>query len=642
MTQMFEDHAYLYTARKNRGCRYGVKSPSVEFGYVPDKQAGRNFRIDNIPKEIEDCLKKIKLSISMLPESAAKAATTARGFTVVCGVKPKDYEGRIPAVNLIESLLVHHQMINPLQLCKIYVIVNGHPFNNGKPLSLPKIEPMSDFAEPRIILIPEKLQDPKMQRTVQTKDGGNLPTGMLYIYTSEKNMRLGRSGRRQWRHTTNFHTSQSGIIGRIPMQNLDVVSNYRDYLYCDCYLDALDQYQQNERRELTESPLTRAIENWISGQIRAYCREFEAREKQKIRQQDRDQLSRINEWLDDWKNQFMRELMQGLYGGEGDRPPSSQRSLLTGKPTAIEISCTNTRAGIGVYFRPMVKFSDAQGRRIRPVPYRWFSEDNNVAMVDEELILIQTFTAGCTQIYVATLEGKLQSNKIPIEVVRIRKIRVMPHEISLPAGSKRRLEAMCELSDGTKTSGVSLTWLEDDTSVARVSSSGMIYGVSPGQTRVTSVDESCRSDIPAIITVTAGEGKGKGKSKGKGYPMILISEVDTAPDEEQPAVFRPDEPPVMQRTQDYDSNIWWINLASPFARLYFSDGKYGVDSEAWRMYHVERTIDVIIQIAMTKGPDSEDMFGANDWIYRAGELEAEIRKKAVESLENFIKSGDIY
>jgi hypothetical protein len=170
----------------------------------------------------------------------------------------------------------------------------------------------------------------------------------------------------------------------------------------------------------------------------------------------------------------------------------------------------------------------------------------------------------------------------------------------------------------------------------------MVYGVNPGQTKVTAVDESCRSDVPAEITVIPGEGAGEGDQRGRGYPTILISEIDTAPEDEQPAVFRSDEPPVTQRAKDVDVNIWWINLASPFARLYFSHDDYGVESHAWRMYHVERYVDIIVQICLANAPDSEETLGFSAWVYKAGEIEAEIRKKAIESLVPFIRLGEMY
>jgi hypothetical protein len=261
-------------------------------------------------------------------------------------------------------------------------------------------------------------------------------------------------------------------------------------------------------------------------------------------------------------------------------------------------------------------------------------------MIDEELMLVRTFSFGATNIHAETLNGKLRSNIAPLEVVRILEIRVFPHEIEMPAGTRRKFEAICKLSDGSEVSNVYLTWMENDASVARVSSAGLVYAFSPGKTEVTATDESCRSDVPAIITVTPEAGLGEGKDRGRGFPKILISEVDCGPGEESPPVFRSDEPPVHQRLQDHDNNVWWINLASPFARYYYTNSNYGVDSEAWRMYHVERVIDIIVQIALAHGPGSEDSLASGEWIQRAAEHEADIRQKALESLKDFIINGE--
>ena len=641
MTQMFEHHAVLRTARNGKGCNYGVKGGEVEFGYAPNAELGRDFAVDDVFKKIDDCLRTVNARVLVLPEALAEIARAAVGFTFVSGVKPKGYAGRIPTDTLVESLLVHHQMITPLQQCSVYVIGNGQPYNNGQPLGLPRIDPMPGFETARVISIPETLQDPSSHRDVQTVDETYPATGEIKIFTSEKNMRFGRSERRRWRHTVNFHTSKSGIIGKTVMLALDADSNFKDYMYCDCYLDSLDPYQTNERGELSESPLTRAVIAWIAGQVREYCREFEARERRKIRHRDRDQLSRMNEWLDHWKNQFMRDFMKGLYGEGRGTGGIERRPLPSGKPVRIEIATTFSRAGIGVYLRPRIKFYDSQDRRIRPSVYRWISEDNNVALVDEELGQVQTFSCGTTTIYAETPDGKLRSNSISLEVLRIQEINIVPPEITLAAGSRCQLKAVCRLSKEEEASDISLTWIADDSSVAVVTSSGIVYGANPGRTRVTALDESCKSDTPADVIVERGEGTGKGKRRGRGNPLVLISEIDVAPNEDQTVVFRADEPPIMQRPTDVDNNVWWINLASPFARLYYTEGEYGVDSEAWRMYHVERMIDIIVQIALTLGPDSEEMFVSGDWIYRAGELEGEIRKKAIESLNHFIRSGEL-
>lgn len=641
MTQMFEDYAHLRTVRNGLGCAYGVKGGSVAFGYAPNREEAKDFAVHSIPEDIDSCLRLMRSGVASLPDDIRSLVSEAKGFTFIRGVGPRDWEERDACQNLIESLLGHHQMITPLQLCQIYILVNGTPHNGGRPLTLPLIGPMPGYETPKTLSIPDALRDPVSNQNVSTTQRSRFPAGELRIHTSDKNMRMGRGGKRQWRHTVTYRTNRSGVIGKIQMLSLDVDSTYRDHLYCECCLDALDEFQQNDRGPLAESPMTRAVEAWISTQARTFCRELEERDKRLVREQDKSELTRLNDWLDQWKNQFLQDFMQGLYGqgeGQGERP--TPPPLPSGKPARIEVSFTYPRAGKGVYFRPMVKFFDSQNRRIRPVPYRWISENNNVAMVDEELMQIQTFSFGQTTIYAKTLDGSLCSNVVPLEVVRILEIRITPHELEMPAGTRSRLEAMCRLPSAEEVSNVYLTWIESNASVARVSGSGLVYAVGPGETEVTATDDSCRTDVPAVVRVSPSPGKGAGKDRGRGYPRILISEVDCAPDEDRPRILRSDDPPIHQPLPiDVDNNIWWINLASPFARLYYSSERYGVKSEAWRMYHVERVIDVMVQIALSHGPDSEESRGSRDWIYRAAGLEADIRAKAIESLREFIESG---
>jgi len=641
MTQMFEDFASLNTARNGLGCAYGVKGGSVAFGYVPNRQDGKDFAVGNIADAINFSLLPMRASVSSLPDPIQRLVSEATGFSIIRGSGPRYWEDRDACQTLIESLLGHHQMITPLQLCQIYVIVNGTPQNGGQPLALPRIDPISGYETPRILDIPETVRDPITSQNISTTNRAQFPNGKLQIYTSDKNMRLGRGGKRQSRHTVTYHTRKSGVIGKIPMIALDVDSSCRDYIYGECSLEALDEFQQNNRGPLAESPLTRAVDAWIASQVRGICRELEEREKKLIREQDKNELTKLNDLLDQWKNQFHQDFMQGLYGqGEGSASREGT-PLPSGTPARIEVTLTYPRAGKGVYFRPMLKFFDSQSRRIRPVPYRWASEDNNIAMVDDELMQIQTFAFGKTAVYAETMDGSLCSNAVPLEVVRITEIRIAPHEIEIPAGTRKRLEAVCRLSDGEEVSNIYLTWMESNSSVARVSGSGLVYGFGPGETQVTATDDGCRSDIPAVVKVTPSQGRGAGRDRGRGYPRILISEVDIGPDEEQPRRFRADDPPIHQLPVDVDNNIWWINLASPFARLYYASERYGVKSEAWRMYHVERVINVMVQIALSHGPDSEESRGSRDWIYRAAEFEAEIRAKAIDSLKGFIESGDM-
>jgi hypothetical protein len=264
-------------------------------------------------------------------------------------------------------------------------------------------------------------------------------------------------------------------------------------------------------------------------------------------------------------------------------------------------------------------------------------------MVDEDLMVVNTFAYGHTEIWAETLDGKLKSNRAPLEVVRIHEVNIEPVEVELPVGSRQKLDAICRLSDGAETSSVYLVWTESNPSVARVSSAGMIFGFSVGEAEVVAGDDKCMANQPCKVTVVEGGDRGKGDERGKGYPVVLVSgEIDPDPDTKDFVNFSREEPPVHQRPQDSDRNIWWINSASPMAQLYLDKSKgYGYESREWRMYHLERYIDVIVQIALTNGPSDMETMSASEWILKWGAQVAEIQEAVASDLNDFIATGTL-
>jgi hypothetical protein len=552
-------------------------------------------------------------------------------------VGPRGYSGKIPAQHLVDSLQEHPQMTRTLELCRVYVVVRGELLNKGRALSLSEIEPMEGATSPRNIEIPSVLLDPLSGEETSTTKDGSLPRGGLTLLTSKVSMRYGKKGR----HNILFK-ARSGYIGYVPVTELDIQSPYRDRIYGQCLLQSLEAYKQNERARLSNSPLTRAVERFISDQIQKYAQEFEARERKQYAKTEKDAISKINEALDRWKNRFLGELMRGMWGGPGLGPTPPRPHLPAGKPERLELTLTHSKAGIGVSFRPTLRFFDASRQHIRPVPFRWLSEDPNVAMVDEDLSVINTFSGGQTLIYAETLDGLAVSNKVPLEVVRIRNIRISPDKLDVQVGSRQKLEAICRLASGQETSSVYLVWTESNPEVVRVSAAGLVFGFAPGESDITAGDDTCLAKEPAIVTVSAGDGSGKGDKHGKGFPLVLISgEIDTDPETHQYVHFSNEDPPVAQRPQDVNRNIWWINSDAPLARMYLNSESYGYKSREWRMYHLERYIDVIVQIALTYGPTDRESLSVGEWIIRWGAKATEIQAAAVSDLNNFISTGEL-
>lgn len=638
MTQMFDDFAVIRTVRSRLGNRYGVVAGSVKFGYVPDRARGRDFPVADLRNELDRVLGAVGCSIRSLPPGAHEALKLADGFTLVTGVGPKGHGQKIPVSQLISNLQEHPQTMRTLELCKVFVIVNGQLHSAGAQLTLPGIPPIEGAEKARILPIPEGLTDPVADQDVSTTAEGKLPAGTLILRTSNVSMRWSRKSR----HVI-IYKAESGYIGYDLVSSYDVESPYRDRIYGECVLESLEPYKQNDRSALAKSPLTRALRALIAKKIEEYAKEFEARDRQRYRQEESNTISRMNEALDRWKNRFLRELMKGLWGPGGDGSHDRERNALpSGRPVKMDLTFSYPRAGRGVAFRPSLGFYDEAGREIRSVPYKWMSDDNNIAMVDEDLMVINTFSYGKTGIYAETLDGKLKSNKVPLEVVRIEEIRIVPPEVEVSAGSRYKLQAVCRLTSGDETSEVYLEWVENDSNVARVSSAGLVYAFSPGQTEVYAMDDKCTSGS-AVVRVAVSEGRDKGGRKGRGFPRVLVSgEFDRDPETNEYVHFSRDDPPVYQRPQDVDRNIWWINSAAPLARLYLDTSKdYGYQSREWRMYHLERYVDVIVQIALTHGPQEVGSMSVHEWILKWGARASEIQAAAVSDLASFISVGQL-
>ena len=89
MTQMFQDYALIHTAKREQGNRYGVVGGSIRFGYIPNREQGRNFEVEDLGAELEKVLKPVRSSLEKLPNAALKAFREAGGFTFLTGVGPK-------------------------------------------------------------------------------------------------------------------------------------------------------------------------------------------------------------------------------------------------------------------------------------------------------------------------------------------------------------------------------------------------------------------------------------------------------------------------------------------------------------------------------------------------------------------------
>lgn len=636
MIQMFKSYAYIITLRNGRISKYGVQVGTARLGYAPDRDTGRAIPCEDAPEALKDSLLDLGFHANDLPESAKKCFETNRAFTLVRGVSPKGLDGRSYTFQkLLDSLKSDPQTIKVLQQSKVYAFINGKVANNGKPIGLPEIPPMTGWEKPIIFEIPSKLLDPESGVSVSTTNDGKTHRGKLEIRTSEKNLKYQRKGR-----ANILYECGKGVIGYVETQSL-TQSGYATYLYGRCLLESLENYTTNTRINLAESQLTRAVHNWLCEQVTLICAEIEKKKRREQSREEKDSISKMNEALDRWKNRFLRDTLSYIIGGTGEgqsRRPSIH--LPVGKVERILLELTHAYAGLDVPFRPSIKFFDAQGRRVRAVPFEWISDDTNVFRIQEDLDIVETYSYGKTYISARTSDGHIVSNKVGLEVVRIHGIQMEPKYLQMYTGGRVKITASCDLGrEKGYTSDIYLMWTVDDESILQVSASGMAFARSVGKTNVVAHDDKCMAADPTVVEIVDGVGRSPGDRKGRGYPKVLVSGIDNDPDTGQPVTFTSEYPPVTQMPGDVERNIWWINSASPLAVLYTDKQKgYGCDSIAWRVYFIERYVEILVQIVL-QHLQKEGELDPENWFIKWGEITAQIQEEAAASLHDFIESG---
>jgi hypothetical protein len=636
MTQLFGGYSYLHSVKDGKGCKYGFVGGHPVPGYFPSPEKGRNYKVTDPEEELTEALQVLGIAINDLPEPAKAIWAKRKSFTIALGVGAKNLQrNHIPANAWLNSLAGHQQMVVPLQRSDVFAFHNGKPLEDSKPLQLPEIEPIPGADAARIIPIPATLVDPRTGETVETGSG---PESRLELRTSVKSMRYER---RLARHTVAAWTLTGQSTGYWEMSELSSAA-YANKIYGTIYLDALADYRQNDRHHHSNAALTRALHVFISEQIEKYSDEFVKQDRLQATKEQQDELSRINRELNKWKNNFLESRAGGLgkeNSGIGDTPrPPRPSPLPGGQVVQVVLGISHQAAGRGVAFRPSIDFFDASGKRVRAVAHEWRTSDPYIVSYDESLNMLTTGKPGKCELSVVCKDSGVSSNAIEIEVLDIASISLSPTEIQMPALNRAPITATVITKDGREIKGVYLVWTENDRSIVSVGSNGMVYGLISGMTEVTAGDDFATA---ASVKITVLDAKEAAKTGG-GFPVILLSEIDADPLGEHPPVFSSADPPVYQRPQDVDAEIWWINMAAPLARRYIDAARGGGSkSREWRVYHLERFSEVLVKIVLSSQLAQGDHLSFETMLRRWEEEATIVQQRAAETLSGFLDGGEI-
>ena len=164
----------------------------------------------------------------------------------------------------------------------------------------------------------------------------------------------------------------------------------------------------------------------------------------------------------------------------------------------IQPASATLTVGQGTTLTATVK--DANGTVVTDRPVAWTTSNASVASVSPAGIV--TALAAGTATISATSEGSTGSASITVTAAPVATITLQPTSVTLQRNMSSTVTATLRDANGNVLTSRTVTWSSSDTTIARVSSSGVVTAVRLGAAAITATSEG--KSASASVTVTTG------------------------------------------------------------------------------------------------------------------------------------------
>lgn len=141
---------------------------------------------------------------------------------------------------------------------------------------------------------------------------------------------------------------------------------------------------------------------------------------------------------------------------------------------------------------------DAGGNPLTGRTVTWTSDNQGVATVDSTG-LVTGVAIGATTI-TATSEGKSGTSGIAVAAQVASSISVAPPSVSVTVGQTSQLTPTVKDASNAIISGAPVSWSIDNGSIASVSTTGLVTGVSPGTATVTATSGAAHTTVSVTVS----------------------------------------------------------------------------------------------------------------------------------------------
>jgi hypothetical protein len=313
------------------------------FGFSDNKKYGYAKGYQDKKIAPSDALKFAEIADMPFPQHIKqKVLSGETGFTVVQGIGPEGVKSKFRVTREVDRLKNHPQSHRILLRSNVSVVYNSHSlYGLLKPDELP---PLEDFSEPRVIVVPEELKVRHGHEVVAVQMANSkYPPGRLVLRTSSET--LNRGSRFGELNRIDI-LGEIGVIGSYQLIEMGVTSfPHAAFIYGEfgpasdgdtsILEDEANDCVTNDRSKLAVNDMTRALIEWIAGEVDKLANDIAALDKERQKANQKQITSRFNDVLNSWKNKHMSKIMSDIFGGAGtggggvDVPPGPRPQEVT-------------------------------------------------------------------------------------------------------------------------------------------------------------------------------------------------------------------------------------------------------------------------------------------------------------------------
>ncbi len=190
-------------------------------------------------------------------------------------------------------------------------------------------------------------------------------------------------------------------------------------------------------------------------------------------------------------------LIAAALDGKADTMSVTVVAVPVGSVTVQPVTASLT-VGQGTTLTATVK--DANGAVVTDRPVAWTTSNSAVASVTQGGV-VKALSAG-TAVISATSEGSTGSATVTVNAAAVASIALQPSSVTLQKNMSATIAATLKDASGNVLTGRAVTWKSSDSTVARVSSTGVVTAVRLGAATITATSEG--RSASASVSVTTG------------------------------------------------------------------------------------------------------------------------------------------